>query len=268
MKNESSYIGIFDSGIGGLTVARSVFRLMPNENIIYFGDTAHLPYGTKSDKQIREYAVNDVTFLQNFDIKALVIACNTADSVARETLEKKFHLPIFGVIEPASKRAAKITKNGRIGIMATKATVNSHAYDRMIRKYNPDAQVFSLACPLLVPLVENGRYQKDDPVVRLVLSEYLEELKKENVDTIVLGCTHYPLLEEAVRSLVPELSVISSSEAAARSLKAGLEAEGLLKETSGSIRRYYVSDDAEHFRENALIFVGDQLCGEVEQVTV
>jgi glutamate racemase len=262
------YVGIFDSGIGGLTVAKAIAAKLPNENIIYFGDTAHLPYGTKSEKQIIEFATNDVKFLSQFDLKALVIACNTADSVARETLESQFDLPIYGVIEPASKRAAEMTRNNRIGIMATAATVRSHAYNRAIHKYNADAEIYSQACPLLVPLVENGRYKKDDIVVTTVLKEYLEPLLEKDVDTIVLGCTHYPLLQDAIHSIVPDIKIISSSDAAADTLLHGLVRTKDINLGDGGERKYYVSDDAEHFHENALIFIGDPIGGEVRQVNI
>ena len=264
MSQRDNYIGVFDSGIGGLTVAKSIIQKMPNETIIYFGDTAHLPYGTKSDKQIRQYVMDDVHFLQQFDIKALVIACNTADSVARKTVQEHFDLPIFGVIKPASKRAARMTENNRIGIMATPATVRTGAYAEKIHRYNPRAEVFQLACPLLVPLVENRRYKADDPVVKIVLNEYLDQLRAKDVDTIVLGCTHYPLLEEAVRAFVPEMTVISSSEAAAQTLLEGLQKEGLDRETGETQYRYYVSDDPEHFTDNARIFMGDDFTGKAE----
>ena len=265
MSQRDNYIGVFDSGIGGLTVARSIIQKMPNENIIYFGDTAHLPYGTKSDKQIRQFVMDDVHFLEQFDIKALVIACNTADSVARKTVQEHFtDLPIFGVIKPASKRAAAMTRNNRIGIMATPATVRTGAYVEKIHKYNPQAEVFQLACPLLVPLVENSRYKAEDPVVKIVLNEYLDQLREKDVDTIVLGCTHYPLLEEAVRTFVPEMTVISSSEAAAQTLLEGLQRDDLDRKDGTARYRYYVSDDPEHFTDNARIFMGDDFTGKAE----
>lgn len=264
MTNKEGFIGVFDSGIGGLTVAGSIMKSLPNENIIYFGDTAHLPYGTKSEKQIREYADNDVAFLSRFDLKALVIACNTADSVARGSLEEKYDMPIYGVIEPASIKAVKMTRNNRIGIMATPATVRSEAYPQTIHRYSEEAEVFQLACPLLVPLVENGRYRKDDIVVSTILQEYLDQLTDKGIDTLVLGCTHYPLLMDAIRSLVPDMTIISSSEAAAETLRRGLEEMHILKETEGSTRRYFVSDAPEHFRENAELFLGDEAAEDAE----
>ena len=268
MKNRNAYIGVFDSGAGGLTVVKHIMEMMPDENILYFGDTAHLPYGTKSEKQIKEFATNDVAFLNGFDLKSLVIACNTADSVARETLIKEFDLPIYGVIDPAAKKAAAISQSGRIGIMATTATVRSDAYAKRIRHYRKDAEVYSLACPLLVPLVENRRYKKEDIVVSTILKEYLDQLTAHDVDTIVLGCTHYPLLIDAVRSIVPQLNIVSSSEECVTALKKSLEATRQISDTPGSQRRFYVSDDAAAFRENAEVFLDEKLGSEVIQVSV
>ncbi len=268
MKNRNAYIGVFDSGAGGLTVVKHIEEMMPNENILYFGDTAHLPYGTKSEKQIKEFATNDVAFLNGFELKSLVIACNTADSVARETLIKEFDLPIYGVIDPAARKAAEVSENGKIGIMATTATVRSDAYAKRIRHYRKDAEVYSLACPLLVPLVENRRYKKEDIVVSTILQEYLDQLTVHGIDTLVLGCTHYPLLMDAVQSLVPDMKVISSSKEAVLSLKKSLEMTGQLNDESGSERRFYVSDDADAFRANAEVFLNEKLTREVIQVSV
>ncbi|MBQ9066294.1 MAG: glutamate racemase, partial [Clostridia bacterium] len=247
---------------------KSIVTSMPNENIVYFGDTAHVPYGTRSRHQIMEYVLNDVEFLNTFDIKAIVIACNTADSIAKSRVEKLYPQPVFGVVDPASKTAVEATENGRSGIIATRATVNSHSYDRAIAKYNADLTVLSAACPLLVPLVENGRYTPGDIVVDTILKEYLEPLVEQGIDTLVLGCTHYPLLAGAIRVLYPELNVISSSESAAASLRHKLETSKLVNEEPGSTRRYFVSDDAVGFLQQARVFMGDALGGTVEQVNV
>ena len=266
--NRNAFIGVFDSGAGGLTVAKHVMEQLPNENILFFGDTAHLPYGTKSEKQIKEFAVNDVAFLNRFELKSLIIACNTADSVARETLLKEFDMPIYGVIDPASRKAVQETKNGKIGVMATTATVRSNAYRKAIHRLNRDAEVYQLPCPLLVPLVENRRYKKDDMVVRLILSEYLDDLTANGIDTLVLGCTHYPLLYDAIHDLVPDLNIVSSSEEASKALVSSLTKTGQLNDEPGSIRRFYVSDDAEAFKKNADIFLGENITGEVIQVAL
>lgn len=266
MSNRDSYIGVFDSGIGGLTVLKAITELMPNENIIYFGDTANLPYGTKSKSQIERFAMNDVAFLMEHDIKALVIACNTADAAASDKLRENFDIPIYGVIEPASKKASEISKK-HIGVFATSATVKSESYQKKISKYRSDAVIEACACPLLVPLVENGRYEKDDEVVKLILEEYLSTLS-EDVDTLVLGCTHYPLLQEAIESLRPNMNVISSSLASAEALKNSLEEKYLLSSVNKGERKYFVSDDAEHFKENAKIFFGEDLRDEVTLVNL
>lgn len=264
----NSYIGVFDSGIGGLTVVKSIIESMPNENIIYFGDTAHVPYGTRSPRQVTEYVLSDVKFINTFDIKAIVIACNTADSIARSKVEELYDLPVFGVVDPASKRAAEVTKNNKIGVIATKATINSGSYNDAIKKYNSDAEVFGVACPLLVPLVENGRFQKGDIVVTTVLKEYLEPLVSEGIDTLVLGCTHYPLLFDIIEELYPTLQIISSSGVAAETLKEDLVRTGSLSEALGSDRKYFVSDDAEGFLHSARIFMGDTLGGDVTLVNL
>lgn len=263
----NKYIGVFDSGMGGLTVVKSIIEKMPNENIVYFGDTAHVPYGTRSKEQITEYVMNDVKFLSGFDIKAIVIACNTADSIAREKVEASYDLPVFGVVEPAAKKAALATKNGRIGIIATNATVNSGAYERTVKCFNESAEVISLACPLLVPLVEEGRFKKGDKVIEKVLTEYLEPLKEQEIDTLVLGCTHYPLLYDIIAEIMPDTNIISSSVAAAETLKSALEAADLRSDTSESKRKYFVSDNAEYFEGLAKIFMGD-LGGRVEHVEI
>ncbi len=267
--NNNSYIGVFDSGIGGLTVIKSILKNMPNENFIYFGDTAHVPYGTRSKRQILQYVLSDVKFLNSFDLKAVVIACNTADSIARSAVEEAYpNLPVFGVVDPAAKRAAETTKNGKIGIIATNATVNSGAYDRTIATYNKEAKVYSAACPLLVPLVENGRFQKGDQVIEIVLQEYLDPLVAEGIDTLVLGCTHYPLLEDTIKALYPELQVISSSDAAADNMRHTLLQEDLINDGEGGQRKYFVSDDAEGVDKLARVFLGEDLGGTFQQVDV
>lgn len=265
----NNYIGVFDSGIGGLTVVKSILESMPNENIIYFGDTAHVPYGTRSKRQITQYVLNDVRFLNTFDIKAIVIACNTADSIAREAVEKAYpELPIFGVVNPAARMAAVTTLNGKIGVIATNATVSSGAYDRAIAAYNPDAVVYSEACPLLVPLVENGRFRTGDPVIEIVLKEYLDPLVAKGIDTLVLGCTHYPLLSGTIKALYPDLHIISSSNAAAAKMLGTLIEQKMTNEERGGHHKYFVSDDAEGVDKLARVFLGEDLRGTFQQVDV
>lgn len=268
MSNNSA-IGVFDSGIGGLTVVKSIVESMPQENIIYFGDTAHVPYGTRSKRQILHYVLSDVKFLNTFDLKAVVIACNTADSVARQAVEDAYpDLPVFGVVDPASRLAAAQTRNKKIGVIATKATVESGAYEKAIAAYDPEVEVLSAACPLLVPLVENGRFEVGDIVIETVVREYLDPLLAEGIDTLVLGCTHYPLLQDVITHLYPDLNVISSSDAAAAKLLGTLIREGLCNEEPGSDRKYFVSDDAEGVDKLARVFMREDLGGTFRQVDV
>lgn len=269
MKENEKYIGVFDSGMGGLTVVKSIIDSLPDENIIYFGDTAHVPYGNHSKKKITEYVLNDVKFLNTFSIKAIVIACNTADSASRADVEKAYpDMPVFGVVVPASKKAALDTKNNKIGVIATHATVRSRAYEKAVKKYNPGAEVFSVECPLLVPLVEEGRFKTDDPVIRKVTEEYLAPLKEKGTDTLVLGCTHYPLLHDVIADIMGDTEIISSSAAAAEELKQQLKNKNLLNTSGARQRKYFVSDDAGFFEQKAIMFMGDSLGGSVEQVNI
>lgn len=267
--SNNSYIGVFDSGIGGLTVVKSIVEYMPGENIIYFGDTAHVPYGTRSKRQILQYVLSDVKFLNTFDIKAIVIACNTADSIAREAVEKAYpNIPVFGVVDPASRMAAATTKNKKVGVIATKATVGSGAYEKAIAGYDPDITVLSAACPLLVPLVENGRFEVGDIVIETVVKEYLDPLLAQGIDTLVLGCTHYPLLYDIIGHLYPELNIISSSGAAAAKMLGTLIQKDLCSNSAAGERKYFVSDDAEGVDKLARVFMGEDLGGTFRQVDV
>lgn len=263
----SKPIGVFDSGLGGLTVVRSIIEQMPEENIIYFGDTAHVPYGSRSREQITEYVMNDVRFLSGFDIKAIVIACNTADSVAKTSIEEKYPLPVFGVVMPAAKKAAAVTENNRIGVMATEATIRSGAYERAIKSFNPDSVVISEACPLLVPLIEEGRFSKGDVVIESVVKEYIQPMKKESTDTIILGCTHYPLLYDIIKSEMPGINIVSSSLEAANSLREIMKLNGMQNESGEKGKlRIFVSDKAHDFEKHAEIFMGKKITGNVLEV--
>ena len=262
-------IGVFDSGLGGLTVVKSLIEQMPDEDIIYFGDTARVPYGSRSSETIQTYACQDVEFLLQYQVKAVVIACNTADSMARTLIEGRYDLPVVGVVGPAAQKAVAQTANGKIGVIGTKATVNSGAYEKAVKAIDPFMRVFSRACPLLVPLVENGRFQRNDKVVRIILDEYLEPLHRENIDTLVLGCTHYPLLKEAVQACLPDVNIISSGEASTDTLRELLTRHNLLNDTKErGEHRYFVSDDAATFTENAEIFLGRSLDGAVQCITL
>lgn len=269
MDNRERPIGIFDSGLGGLTSVKAVSATLPNEDIVYFGDTARVPYGDRSKETIIEYTKDDIEFLLSHDVKAIVIACNTADSMARLEMEKMFRIPIVGVVGPAAKKAAGLTENGKIGVIGTNACVRSEAYKTVIHEYNPFAEVFSVACPLLVPLVEEGRISPDDKVTRRVLKEYLLPLAEKGIDTLVLGCTHYPLLKPIIANILPDVKLIDSGEAAVASLKKTLDENDLFApDTKTGSVKYYVSDNAESFARHGGIFMGHEIDGKVTEVNI
>lgn len=249
-------IGIFDSGIGGLTVMRSIIDLMPNEDIIYFGDTARLPYGGKSPETIVRYSTENTIFLMEKNIKALVIACNTASSYAVEKLQRIFNIPVIGVIEPGVIAATQATKNGRIGVLGTKATILSETYQKGIQKVMPEAHVYPVACPLLVHLVEELLFNHD--ATRLILKDYLKDLQSSNIDTLMLGCTHYPLLKEALKKeLGDKVTLVDSATTCAHKVKETLKNNHIeSKKRSHGKRTYYVSDDPKKFQTIGKEFLG------------
>ncbi len=245
-------IGIFDSGIGGLTVVRSLMERLPGYDIIYFGDTARTPYGSKSPETVVKYALENTDFLLSKGAKIIVIACNTASSVASETVANKFEIPIFEVITPAAEISIKISRKFRIGIIGTRATVESGIYKKKIEALNPEARVFSSACPLLVPLVEEGWLKKPETV--MIIKKYLHPLKVRQIDTLILGCTHYPLLKDKIkRKIGKKVTVIDSSKAVAKKVKNFLdthaEVDNIL--TKNGEFRLFVSDITDQFEKMA-----------------
>jgi glutamate racemase len=243
-------IGIFDSGIGGLTVVEQIHRVMPHEDLVYLGDTARVPYGTKSPATVIRFACEDTAFLLRRNVKAVVVACNTASAWALPTLEKRFDVPIFGVIAPGVAAAINQSKSRRIGVIGTSATIRSQAFYRCIRSRVGAAFVVGKACPLLVPLVEEGWIEH--PVTKRVLQEYLRPLLREKIDTLVLGCTHYPLLKRLMRQIVlSRVKLVDSAETCAEDLAARLASLGLLcrgRRRTGKIQPF-VTDEAERFQE-------------------
>jgi len=214
-------IGIFDSGIGGLTVVHQVFDMLPNERIVYFGDTARVPYGSKSPEGVRKFAIQDILFLMKHDVKLLVAACHTVSSVALDDLIQEFHLPVLGVVEPGVKAALTATKNGRIGVIGTRATVMSQTYEHKLAEKNSEVKVFSQACPLFVPLAEEGWLEED--VTHRVATIYLRPLLEADVDTLILGCTHYPLLKRVIHDVMGDgVRIIDSAEETAKLWPIGL----------------------------------------------
>ena len=243
-------IGVFDSGVGGLTVVREIIRQLPSENIVYFGDTARVPYGTKSRDTVIHYSEQIVNFLQTKQVKAIVIACNTATAYALDVLKEKLDIPIIGVVRPGAVTAVNATQNGRIGIIATEGTVGSGIYPKVIKEYNPEIQVVQKACPLFVPLVEEG--WTNDPITDEVAKRYLRSILDSNIDTLVLGCTHYPLLRKTIGRLVGEkVTLVNPAYETACSLREMLKQEGLYRESGKTSYHFFVSDGAERFHDFA-----------------
>ena len=263
-------IGVFDSGLGGLTAVRELARLMPEEDLIYFGDTGRVPYGGRSRDTIVKYARQDVRFLRSFDPKAVVIACGTVSTTALDVLQRENDIPVFGVVEPAVRAAAAETKNGRVGLVGTKATIRSGAYERELRRLLPDAQITAEACPLFVPLVENGRHQPGDLVVETVAAEYLAPLRAEGVDTLILGCTHYPLLKAVIgRFMGDEVKLVDVGARCAHWVAAELDRLDLRTDRAeAGSHRYFVSDCTEDFASMASAFLREDVSGEVEKIDI
>lgn len=263
-------IGVFDSGLGGLTAVRELRRLLPGEDIVYFGDTGRVPYGSRSKDAIVKYARQDVAFLNTFDLKAIVIACGTVSSTALDLLRQENQCPIFGVVEPAAQAAAQASVSGKIGLIGTEASIRSGAYERALSRLRPDGTVTARACPLFVPLVENGRCHLGDPVVELVAAEYLTPLRQAGIDTLLMGCTHYPLLREVVGAFFgPRVALIDVGAACIRQVKTYLTGQDLLSERQeGGSGRYFVSDSVDGFARLASLFLGESLSEQVEQIDI
>lgn len=250
----NSPIGVFDSGVGGLTVAREIMRQLPNERIVYFGDTARVPYGSKSKETVTRYSRQIVRFLETQQVKAIVVACNTASAYALEDLEKEVDIPMIGVVKPGARVALSATVNGKIGVVATEATINSGIYSRYIEEHDSSVSVIGKACPLFVPLVEEGLWE--DPVTDEIARRYLTELIDSGIDTLILGCTHYPMLRSTVGKIMGEgVTLVNPAYETARELKALLTKHGL---ESGhrpglgtELYRFFVSDAADKFQRFA-----------------
>lgn len=256
-------IGIFDSGVGGLTVFQATRRLLPGEELLYLGDTARVPYGTKSPETVLRYARQAAAFLVNEHVKLLVVACNTASSVAIEELRDRFQLPVLGVIEPGARRAVELTRSGRVGVVGTEGTVQSGAYARAIQRLDSGIEVFSAACPLFVPLAEEG--WAGHAVARLCAEEYLAPLMAQRIDTLVLGCTHYPLLKPTLQEVLgPGVQLVDSAEATAASIAALLDQRNELRTSSGAAPRMFVTDVPTRFCRVGGAFLGQSLTDVVQ----
>ncbi len=244
---DSRPIGIFDSGVGGLTVVGKMGEILPSEDLVYFGDTARVPYGTKSKETVTKFSVENVEFLMGHNVKLVIVACNTASSLSLEFLKRCFRVPIIGVIEPGARQAVSSTRNNRIGVIGTHATVSSGSYEKAVKKMNMRNSVFTQACPLFVPLVEEGWVDK--PVTRTIAEIYLKPFKARSIDTLILGCTHYPILKDVIRKVVgPSVVLIDSAKEVAREAKGILDASGLLNNAGRKgEHKFFVSDEPNRF---------------------
>lgn len=261
-------VGIFDSGIGGLTVAKEIIKTLPNESIIYFGDTARVPYGPRSKETITKFALQIANFLVKQKVKAIVIACNTISALSYDEV-KSFVSPIptLGVIKPAVREAIKKTKNKKVGVIGTFGTINSDSYQKLLHFYNSDAQIFSGACPLFVPMAEEGLGSHQ--ATKLIAKEYLKEFIDSGVDTLLLGCTHYPLLMDAIsETMGPKVNLVDSAQPTAIMLKEMLTQLDLLSDNPTPSYKFYVTDAPERVIKVASKFFGEDLTKKIEKVSL
>jgi glutamate racemase len=249
------YIGIFDSGLGGLTTTKAIIERMPEENIVFFGDKKNVPYGDKNLEEITSFAFNNVSFLEQYDLKALVIACNTVDGNARDKVEEKAREKVFGVIDPTVRKAVSLTKNNKVGLLATEAAIRSKTYEKKFHEYNEEITVFPKACPLLVPMIENGSFINEPEEMRKVLLSYLKPLIAKDIDTLILGCTHYELLEPMCKEEYPQLNIVSSSREVVNDLEEYLQND---KNEDGEVERlYFINTDPDIFTSSAKLIIPD-----------
>ena len=269
MPMKNSAIGIFDSGLGGLTAVREIQKIMPNEDIIYFGDTGRVPYGSKSREAINKYARQDARFLKKMGVKIIVAACGTVSSVAPD-LSEELGLPYTGVVNPTCFTAAQVTKNGKIGVIGTAATINSHSYKHRIQAKHPEFEVLEQHCQLFVSFVENGLVDPDDELVQLMVRRYMAPFKESGVDTIILGCTHFPLLADAIRQEMGEnVRLIDSGKETAIYVKKILEEADLLRDSEHKGEaNYYVSDTPADFEKFAGLFLQNSPENHVEHINI
>lgn len=264
LTDRNSAIGVFDSGLGGLTAVRVLKKLLPDEKIIYFGDTGRVPYGTRSPEIITKYALDDMNFLSSFGIKAALVACGTVSSVATESLKNAFDIPIMGVVQASAKKACELSKNKRIALLATPATVKNSAHEKYIGENYEGFRVMGVGCPMFVPLVENGYITADCGVTRMIADEYISKLYDFSPDCIILGCTHYPIISDiirdsAVKILGKDVEIVDSGAEAAQEIASFLERNSLLSDSGCGSVEYYVSDETIGFKASASLFLGEQI---------
>jgi glutamate racemase len=258
MVSKDSAIGVFDSGIGGLTVLHKIIEVLPRENTVYLGDTARAPYGTKSVETVLRYSFENSEFLIEKGVKLLVVACNTSTAIALAPVRERLTIPVIGVIEPGVRRAIKSSKNKKVGVIGTDATIQSGAYTRALKNADPAIEVYSRACPLLVPLVEEG--WTDNAVVELTVKNYLGSLKQSGIDTLILGCTHYPLLKKAIRKFMGKAVVlVDSAEEVAIEVAAMLKRYSLARKNGKGTHGFFVTDAPDRFIKVGQRFLGEKV---------
>ncbi|NQU94773.1 MAG: glutamate racemase [Candidatus Omnitrophica bacterium] len=251
-------IGVFDSGVGGLTVADKIFRLLPKENIVYFGDTARVPYGNKSKETITRFSKEITKFLLHFKVKLIIVACNTASSLSLDSLQRSFSVPILGVITPGVEEALKASRTGRIGVIGTGATISSRVYETKIKSIDRNCFVVQKSCPLFVPLVENKWLDND--ITLKVVKKYLSPLLAKKIDTLILGCTHYPLLKKAIRKITGKnIVLIDSSKVTAECTRDILRKKNMLGNNKKAYAKFFASDDKGSFSSLAKVFLGKNI---------
>jgi glutamate racemase len=251
-------IGIFDSGLGGLTVAKAIMKKLPNENIVYFGDTARVPYGSKSKETVTRFSIENTEFLLKFKAKAIVVACNTSSSLSLGALKARFKVPIIGVISPGAKKAVKLTRNKRIGVIGTQATIRSGSYEKEIKKHGNSSTCLSQSCPLFVPFVEENWINAK--ATQLTAGIYLKPLVRRKIDTLILGCTHYPLLKSTIKRIVGgNVKLVYSAEEVADEVKSLLERRDLLRKGSKARYKFFVSDEPVNFKVVSERFLGKKI---------
>ena len=262
-------IGVFDSGLGGLTAVKELIRVLPNENIVYFGDTGRVPYGNRSISTIKKYAFQDAAFLLSLKVKAIIAACGTVSSVTAN-IDKILNVPYTGVLLPTALAAVKATRNLKIGIIGTTATIKSCSYEHEIKKLNPNIQLFVQDCPLFVPLVENGFIERDNQITKLVVEKYLKELKYSEIDTLILGCTHYPILTDIISDYMGNnITLINPGrETALYTANMLKDMDMLRKETAPRSLLFYVSEDTENFSAVVNIYLGKKIENNVEKINI
>lgn len=251
-------IGVFDSGLGGLCAVYELKKILPKEDIIYFGDTGRVPYGSRSIQALRKYASQDIAFLLSRGVKAILAACGTVSSTVLEDIAAECPVPLLGVVDSAVKKAAALCGNGKIGIIGTEATVNSGIFERKLHGILPSSELKSIACPLFVPLVENGFISRDCEIMRLTCRHYLEEMKAFSPDVLILGCTHFPIISHVIADFMPDVKLVDPAKEAAHELFDMLNTAGITSDSTGGEVEYFVSDAPDRFGANAWIFLGGE----------